>query len=65
MRHGSIPDAELARLGVRPGPHLRIVVPPASGNGGVLRGSLASYPEPTSDDFERAGQQAREDFGSN
>jgi len=60
---GSIPAADLARLGVLPGQHLRVVVPPTSFDGGVLRGSLARYPEPTWDDFELAGLRAREDFG--
>jgi len=60
---GSIPAVELAKLGVRPGQHLRVVVNSAPGTSGVLRGSLTGYPEPTWEDFEYASAQAREDFG--
>jgi hypothetical protein len=60
---GSIPAADLARLGLQPGQHLRVVVPSAPDDTGVLRGSLAGYPEPTWDDFEHAGSRVRDDFG--
>jgi len=60
---GSIPATELAKLGVRPGQHLRIVVDASLPKALALRGSLAEYPEPSWEDFEYAGTRAREDFG--
>ena len=61
---GSIPAAQLKRLGVRPGAHLRVVETPAVRLGGSFVGSLPDFPELTWEDFERASRLAREDVGS-
>ncbi len=61
---GSIPAAQLKRLGVRPGAHLRVVETPATRSGGSLAGSLPHIPDVTWEDFERASQLAREDVAS-
>jgi hypothetical protein len=57
---------ELRRHGVRPGRRLyvRVVEDAASGDDGQsFRGSLAGFPEPSWEDFERAAAAARDDFG--
>lgn len=61
---GSIPAAQLKRLGVRPGTHLHVVETPAIRTGGSLAGSLPNLPDVTWEDFERASQLAREDVAS-
>jgi hypothetical protein len=61
---GSIPAAQLKRLGVGPGTHLRVVQTPATRSGGSLAGSLPNFPDVTWEDFERASKLAREDIGS-
>jgi hypothetical protein len=61
---GSIPADQLARLGVAPGTHLRVVETPASRLGGSFAGSLPNFPDLTWEDFERASQLAREDVAS-
>jgi len=62
---GSIPAEQLARLGLRPGAHLRVVEatrPVEQGRG--LRGSLPDFPDLDWDDFERASELARRDVAS-
>ena len=58
---GSIPADQLARLGLRPGTHLRVVAersrPPE-----VLCGSLPELPELSWEDFERGSEVARRDL---
>ncbi len=61
---GSIPAYQLARLGVGPGAHLRVVETPAARPGGSFAGSLPNFPELSWEDFERASKLAREDVGS-
>jgi hypothetical protein len=61
---GSIPAAQLKRLGVHPGAHLRVVETPAIPTGGSFAGSLPDFPELTWEDFERASKLAREDVAS-
>jgi hypothetical protein len=61
---GSIPAAQLKRLGVRPGAHLRVVETPVTRTGGSFAGSLPDFPELTWEDFERASKLAREDVAS-
>jgi hypothetical protein len=61
---GSIPADQLARLGVAPGTHLRVVETPATRSGGSLAGSLPNFPDLTWEDFERASRLAREDVAS-
>ena len=62
---GGIAPEELARHGVRPGAHLRIVAqterPPIRPAYGVLRGQL---PEVSSEDFQAASRLAVEDLDS-
>ena len=58
---GSIPAEQIARLGLRPGAHLR-VVPDRSTERGSLRGSLPDFPELTWEDFERGSELARNDL---
>ncbi len=61
---GSIPAGQLARLGVAPGAHLRVIATPAARSGGSFAGSLPDFPELTWEDFERASELAREDVSS-
>jgi hypothetical protein len=61
---GSIPAAQLKRLGVGPGAHLRVVQTPASRSGGSFAGSLPNFPALTWEDFERASQLAQRDLSS-
>lgn len=60
---GSIPAEQIARLGVGPGTHLRVVAdePPAAQ--GSIAGRLTSWPDVSWEDFERASQLARSDLG--
>jgi hypothetical protein len=61
---GSIPADQLARLGVGPGTHLRVVEAPVARSGGSFVGSLPNFPDVTWEDFERASRLAREDVAS-
>jgi len=58
---GSIPADQLARLGVGPGAHLRVVQEPATRTGGSFAGSLPNLPDLTWEDFEKASALARHD----
>jgi len=60
---GSIPADQLARLGLHPGAHLRVVAAdePSSAPSG-LAGSLPDFPDIGWDDFERASELARQDL---
>lgn len=63
---GSIPADQLARLGLGPGVHLRVVeatTHPVSETTG-LRGSLPDFPDLDWDAFERASELARRDLAS-
>jgi hypothetical protein len=62
---GSIPAEQLARLGLGPGAHLRVVeaTQPVSEPTG-LRGSLPDFPDLDWDAFERASELARRDLAS-
>jgi hypothetical protein len=58
---GSIPADQLARLGVVPGAHLRVVqTDPAR----TLAGSLSDFPDLSWEDFVRASDLARHDLSS-
>jgi hypothetical protein len=60
---GSIPAEQLARLGLRPGAHLRVVETTAEeGDSVELEGSLPDFPELTWEDFERGSELARRDL---
>jgi len=62
---GSIPADQLARLGLRPGAHLRVVEadqPPVATPG--LAGSLPDLPDLDWDDFERGSELARQDLSA-
>lgn len=60
---GSIPADQLARLGLQPGAHLRVVdatsMPVAADE---LEGSLSDLPELEWEDFERGSELARRDL---
>ena len=57
---GSIPADQLARLGVGPGAHLRVVQTPATGDS--FAGSLPNLPDLTWEDFEKASAQRAEEL---
>lgn len=58
---GSIPAEQLARLGISPGTHLRVVAKPERVARTGLAGSLPDFPDVDWDDFERASELARHD----
>jgi len=58
---GSIPAAQIARLGLRPGAHLRVVAE-APQSQRPFKGSLPDFPELTWEDFERGSELAQSDF---
>lgn len=61
---GSIPADQLARLGVAPGAHLRVVQAAPAGSAPTLAGSLPGFPDLTWEDFERASELAQHDLFS-
>jgi hypothetical protein len=61
---GSIPAEQIARLGLRPGSHLRVIETHPADRAGHLRGSLPDFPDLAWEDFERASELARRDLGS-
>jgi hypothetical protein len=58
---GSVPADQLARLGIAPGTHLRVVQAELWGPAGTPAGSLSDFPDLTWEDFERASELARRD----
>lgn len=60
---GSIPAEQIARLGMRPGTHLRVVAEQPAVPGGSIAGRLMCWPEVSWEDFERASQLAQGDLG--
>jgi hypothetical protein len=61
---GSIPAEQLARFGLRPGTHLRVVETGPVKPGPKLAGSLPDFPELSWEDFERGSELARRDLTS-
>lgn len=61
---GSIPAEQLARLGIRPGTHLRVVATPEGSDDTGLAGSLRDFPDLDWKDFERASALARHDVSA-
>jgi len=61
---GSIPADQLARLGVAPGAHLRVVQTAPAETAHTLAGSLSDFPDLTWEDFERASELAQHDLSS-
>ena len=60
---GSIPAAQLARLGLRPGAHLRVIeASQPAGETTGLAGSMPDLPELDWEVFERASELARRDL---
>lgn len=60
---GSIPAEQLARLGLNPGAHLRVVEATSIPTGiDDLEGSLEDLPDIEWEDFERASELARRDL---
>jgi hypothetical protein len=60
---GSIPAEQIARIGARPGTHLRVVTDVTNESAGSIAGRLKSWPDVSWDDFERASRLARTDLG--
>jgi hypothetical protein len=59
---GSIPADQLARLGVAPGAHLRVVKATAASSASSFAGSLPNFPDLSWEDFERSSELARSDL---
>lgn len=59
---GSIPAEQIARLGVRPGTHLRVVAERSRDATASIAGRLTGWPDLTWGDFERASQLAQADL---
>jgi hypothetical protein len=59
---GSIPAEQIARLGVRPGTHLRVIAEQPPHMQGSIAGQLTSWPEVTWEDFARASELAQADL---
>lgn len=60
---GSIPAEQLARLGLRPGAHLRVVEAATSSRESTqLEGSLPDLPDLDWEDFERGSELAQRDL---
>ncbi len=58
---GSIPADQVARLGLRPGAHLRVVPEPAREHK-RFGGSMPNLPDLSWEDFERGSELARGDM---
>jgi hypothetical protein len=58
---GSIPADQLARLGVVPGSHLRVVQADSTRPGNSFAGSLHYFPDLSWKDFEHGSELARRD----
>jgi hypothetical protein len=58
----SIPAEQIARLGVGPGTHLRVIADKHPATQGSIAGQLTSWPGVSWEDFERASQLARADL---
>jgi len=62
---GSIPADQIARLGFRPGAHLRVIESgPAASERSNLAGSLPDLPDLDWEAFERASSLARSDLSN-
>jgi len=62
---GSIPADQIARLGLRPGAHLRVIESdPAVGASSGLAGSLPDFPDLEWEAFERGSTLARSDLSA-
>jgi hypothetical protein len=62
---GSIPAAQLKRLGVHPGAHLHVVqsTSPAPATGSIA-GALSHLPDVSWEDFQRASELAQQDLSA-
>jgi len=61
---GSIPADQIARLGIRPGAHLRVVATAPGDGPRPLAGSLPDFPDLTWEDFQKASELAQNDLAS-
>jgi len=61
---GSIPAEQLARLGVAPGAHLRVVQAAAAEPADSFAGSLPDFPDLSWEDFQRGSELARSELPS-
>jgi hypothetical protein len=59
---GSIPADQLARLGLEPGAHLRVVPAKVVNDTESLEGTLTTFPDVSWEDFERASDLAKADL---
>ncbi len=59
---GSIPADQIARLGLRPGAHLRVVDETPGLRPPKFGGSLPDLPDVAWEDFERASRAVRNDL---
>jgi hypothetical protein len=61
---GSITADQLARVGVAPGAHLRVVQADLVGSVGTLAGSLPDFPDLAWEDFEQGSNLAQHDLAT-
>jgi hypothetical protein len=62
---GSIPAAQLRRLGFRPGAHLHVVDSASPTRAvGSIAGSLSHLPDVSWEDFQRASELAQQDLSA-
>lgn len=61
---GSIPADQLARIGLRPGAHLRVVEAEQAVQVGHLKGSMLDFPDLSWEGFERGSELATRDLSS-
>ncbi len=62
---GSIPADQIARLGLRPGAHLWVIVnDPPDGEPGGLAGSMPDFPDLDWEAFERGSTLVRSDLSA-
>lgn len=59
---GSIPAEQVARLGLSPGAHLRVVPEPPQEHRQRFGGSMPDLPDLSWEDFERGSELARSDM---
>lgn len=59
---GSIPAEQIARLGLRPGAHLRVAPEPPREHQERFGGSLPDLPDLSWEDFQRGSDLARSDM---
>ena len=61
---GSIPADQIARLGLKPGAHLRVIETHDADRSGSLAGALPDFPDLDWTAFERGSNLARHDLST-